>query len=205
MRLGVFAALVVVGLMLLGCGGSADQEASSDRPTATFIGSSQTMEWNIAASFPGKNYVRKARSGDTSTTMLARFAADVIAERPRVVVIWAGENDVEHGVPLEQFQNNIRAMQQQAEAAGIRVVLCTSPPRAGASAIQNPTIVTFNDWLRVHAATSGAQLADFYSVLVDNATGEIKPEFARNEEHLTEAAYAAISPIAELAITAALR
>ena len=48
-----------------------------------FFGDSITDMWPIAAAFPGKPYVNRGISGQTTSQMLVRFRADVIALGPR--------------------------------------------------------------------------------------------------------------------------
>src|SRR5215469_15471396 len=59
-----------------------------------FFGDSITDMWNLAESFPGKPYVNRGISGQTTSQMLVRFRQDVINLRPRAVVILAGTNDI---------------------------------------------------------------------------------------------------------------
>jgi lysophospholipase L1-like esterase len=197
-------AVALVFLSQSGCGGSStEQNRNRSRDLeAVFIGSSQLSHWSLSESFPDRNFIRKAVSGDTSVEMLARFKTDVLDLKPQVAVIWAGENDIDKGVSLSTTQANIIAMRQQAVGAGIRVVLCTVPPKSGGSASQNPKIVAFNDWLRSLGATNAIPIADFYAVLV-NTDGQLKPEFADGDEHLTQAAYTVVTPIVAAAIATA--
>ena len=44
--------------------------------------------------FPGKPYVNRGISGQTTAQMLLRFYPDVIALKPKVVVFLAGTNDI---------------------------------------------------------------------------------------------------------------
>ncbi|HWR36957.1 MAG TPA: GDSL-type esterase/lipase family protein [Clostridia bacterium] len=198
------AILLILELFALGCGGGSGNSTRSQPVEVVFIGSSQTVDWQLPQSFPGKNYVKKGRLSDASADMLARFQTDVVGLKPRVVVIWAGENDIDRQLPLAQLQANIDAMRQQAATANIGVVFGTVPPKTGTDANQNPAIVEFNDWLRSYVASNKVQLADFYALLVDSA-GMIKPEFANGTEHLTPAAYEVITPIAAAAIAAAMQ
>ena len=59
-----------------------------------FFGDSITDMWPLAAAFPGKPYVNRGISGQTTSQMLVRFRADVIALAPKAVVILAGTNDI---------------------------------------------------------------------------------------------------------------
>ena len=62
-----------------------------------FYGDSITDGWGRVADttfFPGKPYVNRGISGQTTAQMLVRFRQDVIALNPEVVVILAGTNDI---------------------------------------------------------------------------------------------------------------
>ena len=61
------------------------------------MGDSITDGWdspNMGGFFPGKPYVNRGISGQTTPQMLIRFRPDVIDLKPRVVVILAGTNDI---------------------------------------------------------------------------------------------------------------
>ena len=62
-----------------------------------FMGDSITDAWpqpRFGAFFPGKPYIGRGISGQTTPQMLIRFRPDVIALRPKAVVILAGTNDI---------------------------------------------------------------------------------------------------------------
>src|SRR3989475_10808853 len=62
-----------------------------------FMGDSITDSWDdpkYGGFFPGKPYIDRGISGQTTPQMLLRFRVDVIAVKPKVVVIPAGTNDI---------------------------------------------------------------------------------------------------------------
>ena len=62
-----------------------------------FMGDSITDIWQqprFGSFFPGKPYVDRGISGQTTPQMLIRFRPDVIDLKPKVVVILAGTNDI---------------------------------------------------------------------------------------------------------------
>src|SRR5262249_392118 len=62
-----------------------------------FMGDSITDFWDnpgYGGFFPGKPYVNRGISGQTTPQMLIRFRPDVIALQPKVVIILAGTNDI---------------------------------------------------------------------------------------------------------------
>src|SRR5262245_23565083 len=66
----------------------------SDEARVVLYGDSITEIWAryFDAMFPGKPYIGRGISGQT--TPLVRFRQDVVALKPRVVVILAGTNDI---------------------------------------------------------------------------------------------------------------
>jgi lysophospholipase L1-like esterase len=178
-----------------------------------FLGNSITEAWapRFGTLFPGRPYVGRGIGGQTTPQLLVRFRQDVVALRPRVVVILAGTNDVAGNTgptTLEAIQANVASMVDVARANGIRVVLCSVLPvsdypwRPGLAPA--PTIVALNAWLRAHARRRGLAYADFHTAMAD-ARGGLPPALAADGVHPTDAGYAVMAPIAERAIAEALR
>lgn len=103
-------------------------------------------------------------SGQTSKDMLARFVRDVVDKKPTWLTISCGVNDVWHGaqgVPLDQYKINITSMVDQAQAAGIKVVLLTSTMiYEKQDGVLNQKLVDYNTWLRSLATEKNIPLAD---------------------------------------------
>jgi hypothetical protein len=59
-----------------------------------FLGDSITDFWPLAQSFPGKPYVNRGISGQTTPQMLVRVFPDVIELKPAALIVLAGTNDV---------------------------------------------------------------------------------------------------------------
>src|SRR5262249_52990119 len=101
--------------------------ASEDR--VVFMGDSITDSWGRAQNptiaspfFPGKPYVNRGISGQTTAQMLLRFYSDVIALKPKVVVFLAGTNDIGGNlgaVTNESIAENMMAMVDMARAHGM--------------------------------------------------------------------------------------
>lgn len=103
----------------------------ADPKRVVFMGDSITDGWRLAEAFPGKPYVNRGISGQTTAQMLVRMYPDVIALKPAVMVILAGTNDIARNngpQTLEQIQHNIMAMTELARAHNIRVVFCALTP-----------------------------------------------------------------------------
>jgi lysophospholipase L1-like esterase len=101
--------------------------------------------------------------GNTSQDMLARFQADVLAKKPDWVTISCGVNDVWHnpgGVPLDAYEKNITSMVDQAQAAGIKVLIMTATVIGEDDNDNNKKLVAYNDFLHQLAAQRHLPVAE---------------------------------------------
>ncbi|MGZ8414098.1 MAG: SGNH/GDSL hydrolase family protein [Gemmatirosa sp.] len=178
-----------------------------------FMGNSITEGFapHFATLFPGRPYVGRGISGQTSPQLLVRFRQDVVALRPAVVVILAGTNDIAGNTgpsTLEMIQDNVASMVDVAQANGIRVVLASVLPAFAfpwkRDVAPAPTIVALNAWLRAHAAERGAVYLDYHSAMRDARDG-LRAELSGDGVHPNAAGYRVMAPLAEAAIANALR
>lgn len=176
-----------------------------------FMGDSITDGWKLEQSFPGKPYVNRGISGQTTPQMLVRFREDVIDLQPKVVVILAGTNDIAGNtgpMTLEETEANIASMADLATANGIRIVLCSVLPAfdyAWAPGLEPaPKIAEVNDWLKKHAADKGYVYVDYYSAMKD-ARGGLPPNLSHDGVHPLPAGYAIMAPLAQAGIEKALK
>jgi lysophospholipase L1-like esterase len=178
-----------------------------------FMGNSITEGWAkyFATMFPGKPYVGRGISGQTTPQMLVRFRQDVIALQPAVVVILGGTNDIAGNTgpsTLEMIEDNLASMTELARANGIAVVLSSVLPvydypwKPGLEPA--PKIVALNAWMKQYASTHGAVYLDYHSAVADARQG-MKADLASDGVHPTEAGYRVMAPLAERAIAEALR
>jgi len=179
-----------------------------------FMGDSITDGWKIAGpdgSFPGKPYVNRGISGQTTTQMLVRFRQDVIDLEPGVVVILAGTNDIAGNtgpMTLEQTEENLASMADLAAANGIQVVLCSILPafdypwRPGLEPA--PKIATLNQWTKDYAARKGYIYVDYYAAMKDDRGG-LPPALSEDGVHPLPAGYAIMAPLVEAGIEQALK
>jgi lysophospholipase L1-like esterase len=178
-----------------------------------FMGDSITDLWGRRPDtqfFPGKPYINRGISGQTTPQMLVRFRQDVVALQPKVVVILAGTNDIAGNtgpMTLEDTENNLMSMADIARQNGIRVVLASVTPaiafpwRPGLQPAEK--IQALNEWIKDYAAKKGYVYLDYYSAMAGTDHG-MKPGLAVDGVHPTKAGYEVMAPLAEKAIAQAL-
>ena len=193
---------------------------AKDEQRVVFMGDSITDSWDdpkYGGFFPGKPYIDRGISGQTTPQMLIRFRAEVIALKPKVVVILAGTNDIAGNtgpMSLEAIEDNLISMAELASSNNIRVVLASVLPisdyeiREGKPIIQSQRrpperIKALNDWMRKYAADTHAIYLDYYSAMVDEK-GFLKDELSNDGLHPNQKGYDVMAPLAEQAIRSAL-
>lgn len=180
-----------------------------------FFGDSITENWKLAEYFPGRSFINRGISSQTTSQMLLRFRADVIELKPRVVVILAGTNDLERQAPLESIEANIASMAELARAGGIKVVLASVLPvrdiktlsgrETPNTTLRPPTqIAALNDRLKKYSAEKRSIYLDYFSAMADE-NGMLRPELSADGLHPNADGYEAMKPLAGEAIEAALR
>jgi len=185
-----------------------------------FMGDSITDSWQqprFGGFFPGKPYIDRGISGQTTPQMLLRFRPDVIDLKPKVVVILAGTNDINGNTgPMtnEEIEGYLETMSELAHAHEIRVVLAsllpTSAYHTAAGAIPQTTlrpmarITVLNTWIKSYAAAHGHVYLDYFSAMVD-ANGLFREELSGDDLHPNAQGYAVMGPLAQAAIERALR
>jgi lysophospholipase L1-like esterase len=111
------------------------------------LGASYAKSWGTPA-LPGVKVINRGAGGEQTGGMRARFARDVVALRPDVVLIWGHVNNITQsnvaGATPDQAADVIRAarddylaMLQQARTAGIDVILATEIPLAEPAGLVN--------------------------------------------------------------------
>ena len=178
-----------------------------------FMGDSITDGWKLAQSFPGKPFVNRGISGQTTPQMLVRMFPDVIELMPAAMIVLAGTNDIAGNtgpMSLGMIANNIQAMTELAKQHGIKVILCSVMPISDytnrkQSSKRPPTdILKLNTWIREYAAKAGAGFADYYAATVDDK-GMLKEGFSQDGLHPNSKGYELLKPVAEAAIEKILR
>jgi lysophospholipase L1-like esterase len=182
-----------------------------DEQRVVFFGDSITDAWGRRAGtestfFPGKPYVNRGISGQTTPQMVVRFRQDVIDLHPAAVVILAGTNDIAGNTgPMtpEMTEDNFRSMAELATANGIKVIVASITPafdypwKRGMEPA--PKVRALNVWLKDYCQQHSYTYLDYYSALT-NAEGGMKPGTSVDGIHPNEKGYAIMEPLAQAAI-----
>ncbi len=177
-----------------------------------FLGDDITENWGRgnARFFPGKPYLNRGISRQTTPQMLVRFRQDVISLHPKAVVILAGANDIAgYSGPATEgtMSENFMSMVELAKVNGIRVILASITPVCDCFTNQTTRrpqgkIIGINGWLKDHTARSGSVYLDYYSALAEGRN--FRKELTVDGFLPNDAGYNVMAPLAEKAIAQAL-
>lgn len=187
-------------------------QPATDEVRVVFMGDSITEGWGelMPEFFAGKPYINRGISGQTTPQMLVRFRADVIALKPKVVVILAGTNDIAGNTgpaTLPEIAGNIASMAELARANGIAVVIASVLPAADypwrPGLGPDSKIPVLNELLRAYADAQGQVYLDYFGAMVDDRNG-LPAALSPDGVHPNRAGYEVMAPLAEIAIRAAM-
>jgi lysophospholipase L1-like esterase len=179
-----------------------------------FFGDSITDAWRLDQYFPGKGYINRGISGQTTSQMLVRFRQDVINLQPAAVVVLAGTNDIAGNtgpISIEDIEANYASLADLARAHGIRMIFSSvtpvhdyTPESQNFFAQRDPAkILALNAWLKDYCAKNGLIYVDYFSAMVDEH-GLLRKDLAIDGLHPVDAGYRIMAQLAEAAVEQAL-
>jgi acyl-CoA thioesterase-1 len=129
-------------------------------------------------------------NGDDTNGMLWRFRQTVATEKPEIVVIWGGINDLGAAKEPEQVMENLTKLYYLCRETGATPVACTlTPTRPTSTKIRH-----LNELIRAYSSEKGLVLVDLFSGLVD-VEGNLRQGYSDDGVHLTQAGYGRIAEI----------
>lgn len=138
--------------------------------------------WPWAQSLTGyrlKMLTNAGVGGDTTAQMLARLQADVIALGPGWCHVLGGTNDIGLAVPTATTTANLTAILDALDAANVRPILGTVPPRAAYTGTMRADTAALNAWIKEQGRTRrNLTVVDYHAALTDPATGQIVAGYA---------------------------
>lgn len=173
-------------------GDSRTADRTYDDAANTITTNLDWFTWGQAVNGSGPVFetINAGIGGNTTTQMLARMDADVIAREPSHMTLWGGTNDGWSSyTDVDASFSNMVAMLGKAYNAGIYVFLisettASTPLRLSPFAMY---VQYYNDKLRAYAATHpNVEFWDFNSRLIDplSTTGQPKNTYFRDGLHL---------------------
>lgn len=135
--------------------------------------------------------INKGKSRQTAKDLLDRFDADVVAEDPGRVIIFAGIGDALQDVTLKEFQPNIEALVEKAKSNDIVPILALPFEYPGV----RDTIKELRGWEISYAEQENILTLDFAKVLL-NTEGKYLDGLTIDEKYPNSKGYEAMGDYA---------
>lgn len=166
--------------------------ALTKAPKAVFFGDSITDGWaeSDPEFFSSNNFAGRGISGQTTSQMLVRLRADVIALKPQYMVLLAGINDIAMNngpVELEHVMENIVSMVELVRLHKIKPVLCLVFPTREIKwrmSIGDPTeqIVRLNAMISSYAKANKIPCVEYFAD-IDKSSGNLPASLSADSIH----------------------
>jgi lysophospholipase L1-like esterase len=174
-----------------------------------FYGDSITDFWPTtfpAEFFPGKPYIGRGISGQSTPELVWRFQQDVLDLHPSMVVVLAGTNDVilpNSRMTPRQTIANIETMVKLAQRHGIHVIVCSILPVSHFPEPKQEAFTTrikaINSTLQSRAHADHFYYLDYFGAMADQ-TGAMRSSLSPDGVHPNAAGYALMHAMAQSAI-----
>nr|WP_092067074.1 GDSL-type esterase/lipase family protein [Dendrosporobacter quercicolus]NSL49748.1 hypothetical protein [Dendrosporobacter quercicolus DSM 1736]SDL48649.1 Lysophospholipase L1 [Dendrosporobacter quercicolus] len=125
--------------------------------------------------------------GDTTSGMLKRFAADVLAVKPHYTFILGGTNDACSKAAASLVENNIVKMTELAVNEGIKPVIGIPVPSL--SPVEEEILHTYRLRMYEYARTAGICYVDFYAAFQAYAARNAWQNLYVDELHPSQTGY----------------
>jgi acyl-CoA thioesterase-1 len=167
------------------------------------LGDSITYGWpfgpeaswvHIAAAETGLSLVNSGVSGDTFADMAKRFAVDVAAHEPELVIVTGGANDVVARESLAAVRLDLETIVKQALSAGITPVMGLTVPML--DRYYEAVLGELRQMIRQVAAENGLKTIDFCRAFIDPASGRPREELYLDDAHPNRRGYRALAEVA---------
>jgi lysophospholipase L1-like esterase len=168
--------------------------AGGKGPEVIFYGASITRNWDLAASFPGENFVNRGMGGKLLPYLTLHFRENVIDLHPRFVVIKTCGINMTPELPPETVRHSFMNLCQLAEASGITPIVATMLPAREEAETLFPgysvkrNIHQFNEWAAAYARERSYPLVDYYQALADEK-GFLPASLSRDALHPSAEGY----------------
>lgn len=171
-----------------------------------FFGDSITNMFRLDDFFPDKNYVNRGISGDRTHNLFDRVDSNVIAIKPRIIVLLVGANDVPHESPNTTIVTYRKLLERiHTQLPDTKVLVQGILPVTERKAVlydalinnrTNETIMEFNALIEQLVTVELSEYGYTYAytgAAVKTVDGKLRDDYSVEGLHLNQAGYTALS------------
>lgn len=156
-----------------------------------FVGSSSIRMWKLGTSFPNHVTINRGFGGSQLGDSAKYAERLVVAARPRVVVLYAGDNDIATGKSPETIRNDYRAFRDKIQMAlpETRIVVIAVKPSPSRWKFREQALET-NRLLRAEVdAGKNQTFVDVWPAMLSEDGQPRSDLFLKDNLHMNETGY----------------
>lgn len=171
---------------------TADKLQAPPSEPVLFIGSSSIRLWDVAKSFPGLDTLNRGFGGSTIADSSHFFDRIIKPYRPKLIVLYAGDNDISKGLTPQEVFEDFKSLAQKIKTSlpGTPLVYIAIKPSIKRKKLW-PEMNQSNDLIAKFCAQQpGLEFADIAKPMLDNPAHSPAPELFRKDGlHLSDKGY----------------
>ncbi len=172
---------------------AADQQKAPGQGGVLFVGSSSIRMWNdLEAQFGDAPVIKRGFGGSKLADCALYVDQLVLPYKPRLVVVYAGDNDLAEGRTPQQVLESFQSLVEQVHAAlpDTRIAYLSIKPSPSRATLMAQAMEANALIAKYSAATPKLDFIDIYSKMLD-ADGKPRADlFLADALHLNPAGYA---------------
>lgn len=186
---------------------AAEAKNPAPKNAILFVGSSSIRMWKLGESYPDRQAINRGFGGSTLADSIYYFDRVIAPLRPRVIVVYAGDNDIAKGLTAEETFADFKTLagrisEKLPESKVIYIAIKPSIKRWDLWPVMKATNDVIAAWCETR---DGFCFADIARPMLETADGKPDPElFAKDGLHLSKTGYAVwkavLDPLLEKAL-----
>lgn len=170
-----------------------DQKNSFPENAVLFVGSSSIVKWSTAASFPDFPVINRGFGGSVMADSVYFVEPFVLKYNPKVVVVYAGDNDCVAGIPPESIAHDFTLLADKIHAALPKTeIICLSIKLSDSRKNLWPVMRQVNELYKQYTETKEyITFVDVDAVLKKDDGTPDPAYYVSDQLHLSEKGYAA--------------
>lgn len=168
-----------------------DKEKAPPKNAILFVGSSSIRLWDLKKSFPDRVTINRGFGGSEISDSIHYIDTLVIKHKPKVVLLYAGDNDMSRGKSAERVVNDFKKFQAAVHKKLPKTRLLFIPIK--------PSIKRWNLYPKMKVANQAIEklckenpllgYVDIATPMLDDSGKPLENLFAKDGLHLNEAGY----------------
>jgi len=157
-----------------------------------FTGSSSVRLWNLAESFPSQNAVNRGFGGSQYSDIVRHLDRLVLRHKPRVVVLYSGDNDIKSGKPASDVARDVETIVSRVRSAlpATKIVIVSIKPSRARWNLSKEIQKANAGIAAVCEANDGCEFVDVWPAMLGDDGQPRQQLFVKDGLHLSAEGYA---------------